>query len=70
MYKSPKSDLFPDIFRTKFRMFFLFPHVLYTTRQSYPFLFNQPTASYPMGTRGSFPGGKAARSWNWPLTSI
>jgi hypothetical protein len=27
-------------------------------------------ASYPMGTRGSFPGGKAAGSWNWPLTSI
>jgi len=23
-----------------------------------------------MGTRGSFPGGKAARSWSWPLTSI
>jgi hypothetical protein len=27
-------------------------------------------ASYPMGTRGSFPGGKAAGSWSWPLTSI
>jgi hypothetical protein len=27
-------------------------------------------ASYPMGTRGSFPGGKAAGAWNWPLTSI
>jgi hypothetical protein len=27
-------------------------------------------ASYPMGTRGSFPGGKAARAWSWPLTSI
>jgi len=23
-----------------------------------------------MGTRGSFPGGKAAGSWRWPLTSI
>jgi hypothetical protein len=22
-----------------------------------------------MGTRGSFPGGKSAESWNWPLTS-
>jgi hypothetical protein len=24
--------------------------------------------SYPMGTGGSFPGGKAAGAWNWPLT--
>jgi hypothetical protein len=23
--------------------------------------------SYPMGTRGSFPGGKAAGAWSWPL---
>jgi hypothetical protein len=27
-------------------------------------------ASYPMGTRGSFPGGKAAGAWIWLLTSI
>jgi hypothetical protein len=27
-------------------------------------------ASYPMGTRSSFPGVKASRSWNCPLTSI
>jgi hypothetical protein len=27
-------------------------------------------ASYPVGTRGSFPGGKAAGMWSWPLTSI
>jgi len=27
-------------------------------------------ASYPMGNRGSFPGGKAAGAWSWPLTSI
>jgi hypothetical protein len=26
--------------------------------------------SYPMGTRGSFPGGKATRVWSWPLTPI
>jgi hypothetical protein len=26
-------------------------------------------ASYPMGTGGSFPVGKAAGSWSWPLTS-
>jgi hypothetical protein len=26
-------------------------------------------ASYPMGTRGSFPGGKAAEVWSWPHTS-
>jgi alpha-glucosidase (family GH31 glycosyl hydrolase) len=25
--------------------------------------------SYPMDTGGSFPGGKAAEAWNWPLTS-
>jgi hypothetical protein len=29
----------------------------------------RPT-SYPMGSRGSFPGGKAAGAWSWPLTSI
>jgi hypothetical protein len=27
-------------------------------------------ASYPMGTRGSFPGGKAVSAWSWPMTSI
>jgi hypothetical protein len=27
-------------------------------------------ASYPMGTRGSFPGGKAAGVWSLPLTFI
>jgi len=27
-------------------------------------------ASYPMGTRGSFPGIKAARAWSWPLTFL
>jgi hypothetical protein len=27
-------------------------------------------AVYPMGTRSSFPGGKAAGPWSWPLTSI
>jgi hypothetical protein len=27
-------------------------------------------ASYPMGTRGTFPEGKAAGAWIWPLTSI
>jgi hypothetical protein len=26
--------------------------------------------SYPMDTRGSFLGGKAAGSWSWPFTSI
>jgi hypothetical protein len=28
------------------------------------------SASYPMGTRGSFPGGKAAGAWRSPHTSI
>jgi hypothetical protein len=27
-------------------------------------------ASYPMGTRGAFPGGKAAGARSWSLTSI
>jgi hypothetical protein len=27
------------------------------------------SASYPMGTRGSFPVSKAAGAWRWPLTS-
>jgi hypothetical protein len=26
-------------------------------------------ASYPVSTRDSFPGGKEARAWSWPLTS-
>jgi len=30
----------------------------------------QYPASYSMGIGGSFPGGKAAGSWSWPLTSI
>jgi hypothetical protein len=25
--------------------------------------------SYPIGTGGFFPGGKAAWAWSWPLTS-
>jgi len=28
------------------------------------------SASYPMGTWGSFPGCKAAEAWSWRLTSI
>jgi hypothetical protein len=28
------------------------------------------TAFYPMGTEGSFHGGKAAGAWSWPLTFI
>jgi hypothetical protein len=29
-----------------------------------------PPTSYPRGTGGSFPGGKAAGAWTWPLTYI
>jgi hypothetical protein len=32
--------------------------------------FGTHTTSYPMGTRDSIPGGKAAGEWSWPLTSI
>jgi len=28
------------------------------------------TASYTMGTRGSFLSSKVAGAWSWPLTSI
>jgi hypothetical protein len=27
-------------------------------------------ASYPMGIRDYFPGGKVAGAWSWPLTSV
>jgi hypothetical protein len=32
--------------------------------------FGAHPASYPMGTRGTSPGGKAAGAWSLPLTSI
>jgi hypothetical protein len=32
--------------------------------------FRTHPASYPMGTRDSFPGGKATWAWSWPFTSI
>jgi len=32
--------------------------------------FGAHPASYPMATRGSFPGRKAAVAWSQPLTSI
>jgi len=32
-------------------------------------LWSQPI-SYPMGTGGSFPTGKVAGAWSWPLTSV
>jgi len=38
-------------------------HRLHTGSGAHP-------ASYQMGTGGFFPGGKAAGSWRWPLTSI
>jgi len=40
----------------------------YTTA-SKPALVAYP-AFYPTGTRGSFPGGKAAGAWSWQLASI
>jgi hypothetical protein len=38
-------------------------HRVQTGSEAYP-------TSYPMSNRGSFPGGKAAGSWSWPLASI
>jgi len=32
------------------------------------FSFPLRLASYPLGTGGSFVGGKAAGAWGWPLT--
>jgi len=32
--------------------------------------FGAHLGSYPMGTRGSFPGSKAAGAWSWPITSV
>jgi len=32
--------------------------------------FGAHSASYLMSTGGSFPRGKAATVWSWPLTSI
>jgi len=36
----------------------------------YPDRIWSPPASYPIDTRGSFPGSKAAGACSWPLTSI
>jgi hypothetical protein len=40
-----------------------FRHRVHTGSGAHP-------ASYPMGTSSSFPGGKVAGAWSWPLTSI
>jgi hypothetical protein len=42
---------------------FTFRHRVQTGSGAYP-------DSYPVSTGGSFPGSKAAGTWNWPLTSI
>jgi hypothetical protein len=42
---------------------FSFHHRVQTGSGTHP-------ASYPMGSRGSFPGGKAAGSSSWPFTTI
>jgi hypothetical protein len=39
-----------------------FLHVVQTGSEAHP-------ASYPLGSGGSFLGGKAAEAWSWPLTS-
>jgi len=31
---------------------------------------NMEAATYPMGTRGSFPWDKTAGAWSWLLTSF
>jgi hypothetical protein len=42
---------------------FSLPHRVQNGSEAHP-------ASYPMGTRSSFPVGKAAGEWSWPFTSI
>jgi hypothetical protein len=41
----------------------IFSHSVQTGSGAHP-------VCYPMGTGGSFPLGKAAEAWSWPLTSI
>jgi hypothetical protein len=41
---------------------FSFYHYVQTGSGAHP-------ATYPMGTRNSYPMGKAAKAWSWPLTS-
>jgi hypothetical protein len=45
-------------------------HSLVIILPELPHLKGAHPASYPTGTRGCFPGGKAAGAWRWPLTSI
>jgi hypothetical protein len=58
--------------RIPFRIWVIFPagsrdfsllHSVQTGSGSHP-------ASYPMGTGGCLPGGKAVVAWSWPLTFI
>jgi hypothetical protein len=43
--------------------YFSLLHYVQTSSGAHP-------ASYPMGTRDSFPRGIAARAWGWPLSSF
>jgi hypothetical protein len=56
------SPQLPNTFPMKAVNFSLH-HRVQTGSQAHP-------ASYPVGARGSFPGGKAAKAWSWPLTCI
>jgi hypothetical protein len=66
------NDHFQDL-ELKWRLIqSLFKETLFYLTVSFcefSFLWAHP-ASYPMGTRGYFPGGKAAGAWSWGLTSI
>jgi hypothetical protein len=54
--------------------FFLGPDILFSTHFSLHCRIQNGSgahpASYSMGTRGSFPRGKAAGTWSWSVTSI
>jgi hypothetical protein len=49
-------------FESRWKQDLSFLHVVQTGSGAHP-------ASYPMGTGGFFPGGKAAGTWSWPITS-
>jgi hypothetical protein len=57
-----KLDTKGSQFESRWRQEFSLLHVVQTGYGVHP-------TSYPMGNGGSFPWGKAAGAWNWPLTS-
>jgi hypothetical protein len=55
--------LYDRWFESRYRLGIFLQHRAQTGSRTHP-------ASYPMGTRGSYPGRKPAGTLTWPLTSI